>query len=117
MDVGPLSDLLGGTLGINGFGGVYTQPLGYVIISVQVQGVRGYNKDQVALVEPDSTTFGSQVLVILGTPTINRIINVIKESEIYELSASLNGLRTAQLLACYQAELSVKSDATVPPNG
>ena len=115
MDVGPLSDLLDGTLGINGFGGVYTQTLGYVIIRVQVEGVRGYDEDQVTLVKPDSTTFGSQVLIILGTPTINRIINVIKESEIDELSASLNGSRIAQLLACHQAELSVKSNATAPP--
>ena len=37
LDVGPLSDLLGGTMGINGFGGVYTQPLGYVIIRLQVE--------------------------------------------------------------------------------
>ena len=101
LDVGPLSALLDGTLGIRGFGGAYTQPLGHVIIRAQVEGVRGYNKDQVALVKPDSTTVGSQILVILGTPTINRIINVSRESEIDKLSASLNGSRTAQLLACH----------------
>ena len=39
MDVGPLSDLVDGTLKINGFGGLYSQPLGYVIIRVQVHGV------------------------------------------------------------------------------
>ena len=66
-----------------------------------MEGVSGYDEDQVALDEPDSTTFGSEVLVILNTPTINRIINVIKEIEIDELSASLNGLRMAQLLACH----------------
>ena len=63
-------------------------------------GVRGYDKDQVALVKPDSTTYGSRVPVILGAPTINRIINVIKESKIDELSASLNGTRIAHLLMC-----------------
>ena len=45
--------------GINGFGGVYIQPLGYVMIKVQVEGVRGYDEHQVALVKPDSITFGS----------------------------------------------------------
>ena len=35
---------------------------------------------------------------------------MIKESEIDGLSASLNELRIAQLLACHQAELSVKSN-------
>ena len=71
LDVGPLSNLSDGTLGINGFGGVFPQPLGYVIIRVQVKGVQGYDADQVALVIPDSTGFGSWVLVNLGTPTIN----------------------------------------------
>ena len=69
----------------------------------------GYNKDQVALVVPDSTAFGSQVLVNLVTPTINQITNVIKESKINELLTSLNGFRIAWLLACRQADHSVQS--------
>ena len=58
-DVGPLSNLVDGILKINGFGGLFSEPLGYVIIRVQVEGVKGYNEDQVALVVPDQTTFGS----------------------------------------------------------
>ena len=112
LDVGPLSDLTNGILGVNGFGGVLCQPLGYIIIRVQVEGLWGYDEDQVALVIPDSTIFESRVLVTLGTPTINWIINVIKESEINELSASLNGLRLAQLLAHKQVELLIKGKAT-----
>ena len=50
---------------------------------------------------------------MLGTPTINWIINIIKESEINELSVSLNGLRMAQLLACQRVERSVKGKATM----
>ena len=68
------------------------------------------NKDQVALVIPDSTAFGSWVPVTLGTLTINHIINVIKESE---LLASLNGLRISHLLACHQAELSITSEMAI----
>ena len=111
LDVGPLSDLSDGTLGINGFSGVFFWPLDYIIIRVQVEGVWGYNEDQVALVIPDSTRFCSQVLVTLGTPTINWIINMIKESEINELSVSLNGSRIAQLLACWQAEPLIQKEA------
>ena len=55
--------------------------------------MRGYNEDQVAVVIPDPTEIGSQVPVILGIPTINHIINMIRESERDELSISLNGLR------------------------
>ena len=100
LDVGPLSNLSNCTLGINHFRGVFSWLFGYVIIRAQVEAVWGYYEAQVALVIPDSTGFGSQVPVTLGTPTINQIINVIKESEIDELSVSLNGSRIAQLLAC-----------------
>ena len=107
LDVGPLSNLSDGTLGINGFSRVFSWPLGYVIIRVQKEGVKGYDEDQVALVIPDSTGFGSWIPVTLGTPTINQIINMIKESEIDELLVSLNGSRIAWLLACWQAELVI----------
>ena len=49
--------------------------------------------------------------VTLSTPTINQITNMIKESEIDELSTSLNGLRVAWLLAYHPAELSVQCEA------
>ena len=76
--------------------------MGYIIIRAQIEGVRGYNEDQVALVIPDSTNFGFQVPVTLVTPTINQIINVIKESKIDELLASLNGLRFRSEMAMNQ---------------
>ena len=66
-----------------------------------------------ALAVPDSTAFGSSVSVTLGTLTINQIINIIKGGEIYELSASLNGSNVSCLLACCQAELSVRSRMAV----
>ena len=112
LDVGPLSDLSDGTLGINGFR-VFSWPLGYTIIMVQVEGVWSYDKDQVALVILDSTGFWSKVPVTLGTSTINQIINVIKESEINELLVSFSGLRMAQLLVCWQAEPLIKKEATM----
>ena len=113
LDMGPLSDLANGTLGINGFRGVFSQPFGYVMIRAQAEGVWGYDEDHIALDLPDSTGFQSWVPVILGTTTINQIIDIIKESEINELSAFLNGLRIAQLLACWQAELLIQGEATV----
>ena len=94
-----------------GFGGLFFWPLGYIIIRVQMEGVQGYNKDQVTLVRPYSTVFEFWVPVTLGTLTINWIINVIKESKIDELSAYLNGLRISCLIACHHAELSVRSEA------
>ena len=39
LDIGPLNNLTEGTLGINGFGGVFSGPLSYVVIRVQVEEV------------------------------------------------------------------------------
>ena len=106
----PLSNLSDGILGINGLEGVFSWPLGDVIIRAQVEGVWGYDEDQVALVILDYIGFGSWVTVTLGTPTINWIINVIIESEINELPLSLNGSRIAWLLACHWAGISIQSE-------
>ena len=91
LDVGLLSNLVDGTLSVNSFGGLFSWTMGYVIIWVQVEGVQVYNEDQVALLIADPTDFGSQVPVILGTSDHQWIINVIKETEIDELSVSLMG--------------------------
>ena len=96
--------------GYKWFWGVFSWSLGYITIGVQVEGFWGYDEDQVALVIPDSTGFGSWLLVTLGTPTINQIINMIKESEMDELWVSLNGLRIASILACWQAGLSIQRE-------
>ena len=98
-------------MGINGFGGLFSWPLSYVIIRVQVDGMCDYDEDQVVLVIPYLTAFGSWVPVTLDTPTINQIINMIKESKIDELLASLNGFGISHLLACHQTELFIRSEA------
>ena len=95
-----------------GLGGLFSWPLGYVIIMVSGRIGKGLKEDQVALVTPDSTTFGLRFPVILGTPTINWIMNVIKENKIDELSVSLNGSRISHLLAECWAELCFKNDRT-----
>ena len=78
LDVSPLSDLVDSTLSMNGFGRLFSWPLGYVIIWVQVKGVWGYDEDQVSMVLLDPTDLGSWVPVILDTLTIIKIINMIK---------------------------------------
>ena len=114
LHVGALTNLANGTLGINGFGGVFSLPLEYIIIRAQVEGVWGYNKDQVALVIPDSTIFGSQVLVTLGTPTISHIINMIKESKIKENASKLGlGAVPSQKLTNGQYHLVVYRSQSV----
>ena len=74
LDVGPLSDLVGRWVACVGLGNALTQPMGYIIIWVQVDGVQGYNEDQIALVIPDLSDFVAWVPMILGTPKISHIV-------------------------------------------
>ena len=55
--------------------------MGYVVMKVQVEGVPSYREDQVFLVIDDNSAYSRQVPVILGTPTINRVVMVMRESE------------------------------------
>ena len=86
LKVGPITNLVGGWVTCVGLGNAYTWPLGYVIIQVQVEGVQGYNEDQIALVVLDVLNFVAWVPIILGTPTISHVVNVMKEREIDALA-------------------------------
>ena len=46
-----------------------------------MDGVQGYNEDQIALVLLDLPNFVERIPIILGTPTISHIINVMKEGD------------------------------------
>ena len=81
LNIELLSDLVGRWVACVGQGNALTWPLGYVIIQVQVDGLQGYDEDQIALVIPDLSNFVVQVPVILGTPTISCVVNMIKEKE------------------------------------
>ena len=74
-------------------------PLGYVVICVQVEGVPEYDEDQVAFVVDDNTTFSWRVPVVLGTPTINRIVAVMKESNLNNAPMEWQALKTSYELA------------------
>ena len=72
MDVLSLDRLaqeVGGCLPeILGIGGIMVEPTGFVIMNVQVPGIRGYNEEQIAVVIDDPSM--KECPVILGTPTI-----------------------------------------------
>ena len=70
LEVGPITDLIGSKVACVGLGNAYTRPLGCVVIWDQVDGVRGYDEDQIALVILDFSKFAARVPVILRMPTI-----------------------------------------------
>ena len=53
-------------------------------MNVRVPCVRGYNEDQITIVLEDPEM--KDCPVVLGTPTLFRVMEVIKESEISELA-------------------------------
>ena len=70
LQVGPITDLMGSKVTCVGLGNAYTRLLGYVVIQVKVDGVWGYDEDQIVLVILNFSNFATRVPVILGTPAI-----------------------------------------------
>ena len=71
LQMGPLMDLHEGGITIDQPFNYEGRLIGYVIMSVQINGISGYNKDQVALMAHSSTEFAHHVPIILGTPTMD----------------------------------------------
>ena len=102
LQVGPITDLMGSKVTCIGLGNAYIRPLGYVVIWVQVDGVQGYDEDPIALVILDLSNFMAQIPVILGTPTIGQVVNVMKEAEVDTLAIPWANARVAHLLLVYR---------------
>ena len=68
LEVGLITNLIGGWVTCVGLGNAYTWPLGYIIIKVQVDGVQSYNEDQIAPVVLDLSNFTARIPIILGPP-------------------------------------------------
>ena len=85
MSLDYLAQEIGGSVPlIRGLGGISVEPIGFVMMNIKVPCVQGYNEDQIAIVmdDPGMTKWP----VILGTPTLHRVMEVIKESEISKLA-------------------------------
>ena len=73
-----LQEIGGSILLIRGLGGISVKPFGFVMMNVKVPCVQGYDEDQIAIVMDDPGMM--EWTVILGTPTLYRVMEVIKES-------------------------------------
>ena len=108
MDVMSLDNLaqqVGGKIPpILGIGDIMVNPEGFVMMNVKVPCVKGYNEDQIAIVMDDPGM--KDCLVILGIPTIFRVMKVIKESEISKLAIPWASLRVSWLMRGVHAQMS-----------
>ena len=92
-----LTQEIGGELSpIHSIGGIKVKPLGFVIMNVRIPCIWGYNEDQIAIVLDDPSM--KECPVILGSPTLYRAIQVIKESEITQLAIPWATLHLSYLI-------------------
>ena len=75
-----------------------------------MDGIQGYDEDQIALVILDLSDFAIQVPIILGTPMISCVVNVIKQREIDTLATPWVNAQVAHLLSVWRPAATVEDD-------
>ena len=104
MSLDYLAKEIGGSIPlIRGLGGISVEPIGLVMMNVKVPGVEGYDEDQIAIVMDDPGM--TEWPVILGTPTLYQVMEVIKESEISKLAVPWASSRVSWLMRDVLAKL------------
>ena len=104
MSLDYLAEEIGGAiLHISGIGGISVEPVGFIMMNVKVPGIAGYEEDQIAIVMDDPGM--TEWPVILGTPTIYQVMEVIKESEISKLAVPWASSRVSWLMRDIVAKL------------
>ena len=68
---------------------------GFTLMRVQIEGMPHYDEQQVVFVLDDPSGFSARIPVILGTPTINRVIQTMKELEIHKAPSEWQAARVA----------------------
>ena len=66
-----------------GLGGGWAEPLGFTLMRVQIEDMPHYDEQQVVFVLDDPSGFSARIPVILGTPSINRVMQTMKEMEMH----------------------------------
>ena len=74
-----------------------------------------YNEEQVALVVEDPSSFARRCPVILGTPTINRAVRSMKESEMQSAPEEWQKAKAAYEFVYFRAQYEGPADATKMP--
>ena len=82
-------------------------------MNVRIPCIRGYNEDQIAIVLDDPSM--KECPVILGTPTLYRAIQVIKESEITQLAVPWATSCLSYLIQGLQAQVEQEVRKNIAP--
>ena len=119
LDAGSIQDLNDHKrcIPLSGLGGRITEPLGYVILRVQIPYVPSYDEEQVVLVVMDDSSFVKRCQVILGTLMINRAVRAMKESEMENTPEAWQSAQHTYEYANYMVQLDPENyGITMPTN-
>ena len=87
------------------------------MLRVQIPYVPSYDEDQVALVVLEDSSFLRKCQVVLGTPTINRAIQAMKESEMENAPEAWQSAQHMYKFANYMVQLDPEDyGMTMPTN-
>ena len=101
LGVHPISELdhsqnpYGDYIPLVGLGGGWAELLGFTLLRIQIEGMPHYDEHQVIFILDDPSAFSARIPVILGTPTINRVIQTMKESEMHNAPTEWQMARVA----------------------
>ena len=84
----PIANLMKKKVMFNGVGNSCAVPKGYVEFNLQVSGVSRFNQDHVALLVEDESKLAKKIPLILGTRTLDCVVENLLESEEGELSTT-----------------------------
>ena len=105
MSLDSLTQEVGGNIPpILGIDGIMVNPEVFVMMNVKIHCIKGYNEDQIAIIMDNPGM--KDCPVILGMPTIFRVMEVIKESEISELAIPWASSRVSWLMRGVHARMS-----------
>ena len=89
LGVHPISELdhslnpYGDHIPLVGMGGGQVELLAFTLMRVQIEGMPHHDEHQVLFILDDPSAFSARIPVILGTPTINRVVQTMKETEMH----------------------------------
>ena len=78
-----------------GLGGGWAEPLGFTLMRVQIEDMPHYDEQQVIFILDDPSGFSARIPVILGTPTINGVMQTMKETEMHSAPTEWQTARVA----------------------
>ena len=68
---------------------------GFTLMRIQIEGMPQYDEQQVIFVLDEPSGFSARIPVILGTPTINRVVQTMKELEMHDAPLEWQAARVA----------------------